>query len=89
MSALNEESPNPMDGDQSVPPGWKQITLEDVLTPEQQKHVAGLLRTHKDPEKLLAALKSYFATIASDLAGFGVVPDFLAYIIYGKAIGII
>jgi hypothetical protein len=91
MSDINERA-GESDGqeEQPTPPGWKQTTLADILTPPQMAKVQQYMKAHKsDPEALLNALKAYFMTIHTDLNAKGIDPNYLAYVLYGKAIGII
>ncbi len=84
----------PVDGDgneseQSHPPGWKQMSLSDLLSDEQMRQLERLLKANPDPEDALKAMKQYFGTIGAELESKGVVPAYLAYVLYAKLTGAI
>ena len=92
MSGLNEDIPGALDGnggERPVPPGWKQMSLPDILSPQQMHQLKALLDQHKDPEDALKAMKQYFGTISADLEAKGIDAGFLAYTLYAKLTGVI
>ena len=88
MNGLNEYRLG-VDGDggrQKQPPGWKQASLTDILSAEQMQQLRSLLEANPDPEDALKAMKQYFGTISAELEAKGVVPAYLAYVLYAKMI---
>lgn len=83
MSDLSEDIAGQMGGQ---PEGWKQTTLADILTPEQAARLNQILKGNQDPDEALRAMKQYFATIRAELESKGVVPEYLAYLIYAHLI---
>lgn len=71
-----------------LPEGWKQVTLGEILTEDQAEEAFKILKeTPKD--KCVNALKVYFRTIEKELEGKGMLPDYLAYVLYAKQYNII
>lgn len=65
-----------------TPEGWSTITLGDILTPEQIKHVMQIVdEAGGDVFEAAAKLKPFFHGIADQLDAKGIVPDFAAYAI--------
>jgi hypothetical protein len=73
-----------------LPPGWQQRNLDEILEPEQFQQVELIMKKHqRDPDAALPELKRYFRSIEPHLAANGIVPDYFAYVMYAKMVGII
>lgn len=85
--SLNEDLPGANLNGGSAP--YKTTSLGDILDDQQIAEVDRLMKKHKDPEELLKALKIYFGTIKDTLSAKGMDPNYLAYVLYAKVLGII
>lgn len=91
MTKLNEYAVPGQDqgGEKPLPPGWRQISLDQILSPDQFRQVKRLDKQNRDPEDFLKALKQYFETIRADLETKGVDAGYLAYALYARRLGVI
>lgn len=61
----------------------KTMQLGEILTPEQCDEVARICETETD-DHIVPKLKQYLAQFTEQLEAKGVLPDYLAYLLYYK-----
>jgi hypothetical protein len=67
-------------------PGWKQTSLQDLLTKDQIQAVVDILnRPNLDDIAQTKLLKDYLRQYAQQLEAKGVLPDYLAYVLIHQA----
>jgi len=70
-------------------PDVPQVPLSKILTPEQMEKVIELWNGSESPDQALMRLRGYLQTIEAELSEKGVLPDYLAYMLYAKFMNII
>lgn len=63
----------------NLPPGWKTITIGEVLTNEQYAEAFKILNEATDEIECGKKLREYFHTIREQLELKGIDPDYLSY----------
>lgn len=69
--------------------GMRQVQLGEILTNAQMNKVVELWNSSSGPEEALNRLRGYLVTQRTELESKGVVPEYLAYMLYAEFTGTI
>lgn len=67
----------------NIPEGWTQKTLGEFLTVQQSTDVEKILKETPE-EDSIKKLKEYLRPLETELKGKGILPDYLAYVLYAN-----
>ena len=67
----------------------KTVMLGEILNDKQIARVSKIINTPSEDDQMLKELKKYLNTIKVELEEKGFVADYLAFVLYAKAKGII